>query len=258
MNSVMDIPSGGAYFEGHFPGRPILPGVAQLTLILDELARHAGHRVLLQGIAFARLRQLVLPGDGLELETRETEAGRLRIDVRRRAALVTNAEFVLGAPVPCSTGPGLAMRAMLDPIGPRIEELLPHRPPMRFVTAIVRETAKGLTCLACVPAACAMVSGGSAPAVVTIEAAAQAAAGWEALQRWRNMGTAAPRLGYLVALRDVVFFADRIPADRPLLVSVSLEAAAIPLTRYLIEISLDGALITRGTISTFLAEDGAR
>ena len=140
---------------------------------------------------------------------------------------------------------------------PPLDDLLPHRPPMRFLTSILQETAGGLTCAARIPGECALVSGGGASPVAAIEAAAQAAAAWEALRRWRDAAVAAPRIGYLVALRDIVFFAKCVPANRELLVSVSLEAAAPPLTHYRIEVSQDGMLVTHGTIATFLADERA-
>ena len=43
-------------------------------------------------------------------------------------------------------------------------------------------------------------------------------------------------------------------ADRDLLVFVALEAAAPPLTHYRMTVSLEGRLVTRGTIATFLAD----
>lgn len=257
MSTGIDIPSGGDYFEGHFPGRPILPGVAELALILEALARQARRPVPIQGIAFARLRQLVFPGDRLELDVRELDASRLRVDLKRDGVLVANGEFILGSPPdpPIATTPYTSPGT---PLAARpLDELLPHRPPMRFLKSILQKTADGLVCTAHIPGRCALVSGGSAPAVVSIEAAAQAAAAWEALQRGRNAAVASPRIGYLVALRDVAFFADRIPADRDLLVSVTLEAAAPPLTHYRIEVSLDGILATHGTIATFLANNRA-
>lgn len=256
MNARIEVPSGGAYFEGHFPGRPILPGVAELALVLDALAREARRPVSIQGIAFARLRQLVLPGDRLELVARAQEAARLRFDLKREGVLVANGEFILGPPqAPRSATSRHAAPGTPPATARPLDDLLPHRPPMRFLTSILQQTTDGLTCAAHIPGACALVCGGSAPAVASIEAAAQAAAAWEALRRWRNTGVASPRIGYLVALREVAFFTERIPADRDLLVSVSLEAAALPLTHYRIEVSLEGMPLTRGTIATFLADD---
>ncbi len=259
MNATIEVPSGGAYFAGHFPGRPILPGVAELTLVLDALAREADQPISPQGIAFARLRQLVLPGDRLELEARETAAARLRFDLKREGALVANGEFILGARDISGSRTSAASKAtMQEGKVPRLDDLLPHRPPMRFVTSILRETAGGLTCAARLPRECALVNSGGASPVAAIEAAAQAAAAWEALRRWRDSAVAAPRIGYLVALRDIAFFTERVPAERELLVSVSLEAAAPPLTHYRIEVSLEGMLVTRGTLATFLTDDPAR
>ena len=208
----------------------------------------------LRGIAFARLRQLVLPGDRLELIARELDGARVRIDLKRDGELVANGELVLGAPGESGEAASASVASIRPETAfPALDELLPHRAPMRFLTAILQQTAQSLTCAARIPQACALVAGGSAPPVAVIEAAAQAAAAWEALRRWRDAGIATPRIGYLVALREVVFHAAVVPAERDLQVSVSLEAAAPPLTHYRFEATQDGHTLARGTIATFLA-----
>lgn len=258
LRATIAIPAGGLWFEGHFPGRPILPGVAELALAIAALRRETGKPLPLRGIAFARLRHLVLPGDRLELSAHTGTAPaadtvRLRFDLKRDGVLVANGEFTVGTP-PSQPDAAADRGTRTTPGGilPAAETLLPHRPPMRFVELILRQSADALDCIARIPGRCALVFGGSAPTVAAIEAAAQAAAALEALQRWNRHDEAA-RVGYLVAMRDVVFFTDRIPADQSLLVSVRLEAASPPLTHYRFEVFLDDLPVARGAIGTFLA-----
>ena len=211
MKASITLAPDAPYFAGHFPGRPILPGVIELALMAQTAARVSGRDDPLHTIPFARLRHVVAPGDRLELSARKGQDGRIRVDVMRGDTVVANAALELGALQPAAAT-AAQTTLVLPPAGaPAPEALLPQQPPMRFVTGIVGETADGLVCIARVPAACALASDGAAPALAAIEAAAQTAAMWEGLRRWREGGDLVPRVGYLVALRDVVFFA----TDRP-------------------------------------------
>lgn len=97
------------YFQGHFPGNPVMPGV----LIMEALAQVGavailskpewkGRTAYFAGIDKARFRQKVLPGDVLVLETVIVKAkgpigvGKATATVNGKVAAAAELTFAIG------------------------------------------------------------------------------------------------------------------------------------------------------------------
>jgi predicted hotdog family 3-hydroxylacyl-ACP dehydratase len=168
-----------------------------------------------------------------------------------------------GAAAPAREPPSSAGRATLAR-GPRrasgvpdLDDLLPHRPPMRFVEGIERETDGGVVCAVRVSERSAFSAGGFAPALVALEMAAQSAAVCEALRRFREVGDTGARVGYLVGARDVRFARARVPAGETLFAAVRLSGIALPLCTYAFDVARGSEVVASGTVSTWLTATGA-
>jgi len=80
LHAIKNVTINEPFFEGHFPGNPIMPGVlmlealAQASVILSNLSRKPadGYSFLyyFAGIDKAKFKQVVTPGDQLRLEVK--------------------------------------------------------------------------------------------------------------------------------------------------------------------------------------------
>ncbi len=55
------------WFSGHFPGDPILPGIAQLHMVIECIGRVLQQKLLLQNLARVKFKKLIRPGDVLDI-----------------------------------------------------------------------------------------------------------------------------------------------------------------------------------------------
>jgi predicted hotdog family 3-hydroxylacyl-ACP dehydratase len=125
--------------------------------------------------------------------------------------------------------------------------LLPHAPPARLVERVVSRGADTVVCEAAIPAASPFASDGRAPALVAIEAAAQAAAMLDA-ETGTDPGPS--RSGLLVRLRDVTLSRDELPAGATLVVTVRAAGGTGRLGVFEAEVRLDGEPVLAGTLTT--------
>ena len=241
--SRVEIPASSPFFEGHFPGHPILPGIAHLAFVERAVGPLAAVRSL-------KLRRPVLPRDALDLSIGGPEEdGWLRFELCRGGEVVSGGvarRDILG-----DRGPEPAEVDLPSSLGfPTVAALLPHAAPARFIRGILSADEEEIACVAEIPLLHPLVEGDRVPAFAGIEAAAQAAAILEALKRSRE--APGPRIGYLVGVREARFAAPLLPAGRPLRAAARLQGGAFPLSVYEIAVGDPGREIVTGSISTFL------
>jgi len=94
-----------SFFEGHFPGAPVMPGVLVIEamaqcgaiLALREIDDRDKKLVLFTGIKEARFRRPVVPGDTLVLEVTALRTGsriqRMRAEAKVEGQLCADAEL---------------------------------------------------------------------------------------------------------------------------------------------------------------------
>ena len=72
------VPTDSLWFSGHFPGEPILPGIALIHLVWQAIVRDAGKRseeIRLDAVKRVRFTQPVRPGENLSVLITGGKAG---------------------------------------------------------------------------------------------------------------------------------------------------------------------------------------
>jgi len=67
IKADIHVPSDSPWFSGHFPGDPILPGVAQIGMVKDVIRQARGQDLNVSGVRRVRFKQIIRPDDKLKL-----------------------------------------------------------------------------------------------------------------------------------------------------------------------------------------------
>jgi 3-hydroxymyristoyl/3-hydroxydecanoyl-(acyl carrier protein) dehydratase len=90
------VPIDSLWFSGHFPGNPILPGVAQLEMAATTIARSYGKNLYVARLSRVKFKSLAHPGEALLIEAWPgAEAGAFTFSIRAGEREVCRGNMIL-------------------------------------------------------------------------------------------------------------------------------------------------------------------
>jgi 3-hydroxymyristoyl/3-hydroxydecanoyl-(acyl carrier protein) dehydratase len=90
VDARLAVPRDHPAFDGHFPGRPILPGVCLLAEAMAALEAATGTAAADWRVESAKFTSTVEPGAALAIAHRGEETGRVRFEIRAGDRIVAS------------------------------------------------------------------------------------------------------------------------------------------------------------------------
>lgn len=199
----LHIPDDLAYFPGHFPQAPVLPGVVQIAWALQLAASRLGTLPQCRELEALKFQRLLRPGDRVALALRHDRArGKLHFAYRQGDVAYSSGRLVPFPPSERKAGDPLPLPMQRASPWP-IAALLPHAGEMLLLDAVLEHGPAHVLCNRRVPVHGLLHdTGGALPAWTGVELMAQAIAAWAGCQA-REAGEPV-RLGFLLGTRRYV------------------------------------------------------
>lgn len=67
ISADIHVPSDSPWFDGHFPGAPILPGVAQIGMVFDAIRKAHNRELTVSSVRRVRFKGMIRPDDRLKI-----------------------------------------------------------------------------------------------------------------------------------------------------------------------------------------------
>jgi 3-hydroxyacyl-[acyl-carrier-protein] dehydratase len=67
ISADIHVPPDSPWFDGHFPGEPVLPGVAQIGMVFDAISNARNQDLRISGVRRVRFKRMIRPDDQLKI-----------------------------------------------------------------------------------------------------------------------------------------------------------------------------------------------
>jgi 3-hydroxyacyl-[acyl-carrier-protein] dehydratase len=67
ISADIHVPPDSPWFDGHFPGEPILPGVAQIGMVFDAIRKARNPNLKISSVRRVRFKRIIRPDDQLKI-----------------------------------------------------------------------------------------------------------------------------------------------------------------------------------------------
>lgn len=67
IRAVIQVPAASPWFDGHFPGEPVLPGLAQIGIVFDVIKKASEGELRVLSVSRVRFKRIVRPEDRLDV-----------------------------------------------------------------------------------------------------------------------------------------------------------------------------------------------
>jgi 3-hydroxymyristoyl/3-hydroxydecanoyl-(acyl carrier protein) dehydratase len=67
IRADMQVPAASPWFDGHFPGEPVLPGLAQISMVYDVIQQASKAKWRASSVSRVRFKRIIRPDDHLDV-----------------------------------------------------------------------------------------------------------------------------------------------------------------------------------------------
>ena len=86
IKAAIKVPTDSPWLDGHFPGKPVLPGLAQIYMVYDVIQQAYKRKLRVSSVSRVRFKRIVGPDDLLTVRVvpmeREADTFSFRIQIR--------------------------------------------------------------------------------------------------------------------------------------------------------------------------------